>query len=147
MSAKAKLFIVTMGNPAVVEHCLKQVGLDSFFTGVTDDNPKQSTVAVLGNTQFDKRLRWDQCVLIDDTAKNFMDASTPSEMVDLGLAKKAVDLFFTPSGGLGRSDKHTAFSTDRIMAGRQGFCYCLLVDPKEGGITEAQMEMLYGHCL
>ena len=46
------------------------------------------------DSQFERRLRWDQAVLIDDSEKNFADASTPSALVEMGMSSEAVDLFF-----------------------------------------------------
>ena len=105
LSSTTKLFVVTMGNCGIVRRALQDCELLRYIHGITDDNPKQQTVKVLMNSQFERRLRWDQAVLIDDSEKNFADASTPSALVEMGMSSEAVDLFFGDNDENGQSEQ------------------------------------------
>jgi hypothetical protein len=146
--AGAQVHIITMGVPQVCKLALEQVGLSQYIDGITDDNPKQSTVRVLMNTRFcesGERLRWDQAVLVDDTEKNFRGANLPDEMISMGMKADAVRLFF---GGdrkeVSSEEAVLPFRKDALVVGRQGYCYCLSVsgEDEDTGMTEQQFELL-----
>ena len=103
LSSTAKLFVVTMGNCGIVRHALQDYELLRYIHGITDDNPIQQTVKVLMDSQFERRLRWDQAVLIDDSENIFADASTPSALIEMGMSSEAVDLFFGDNEENGKS--------------------------------------------
>ena len=155
--AGARLFVVTKGSVAVAAHALRRCGLDVFFEGITDDNPKQQAVQVLMNTRFPEgRLRGDQAVLVDDDPNNFADASTQDSLQDL-TSPEGFRLFFQQSeacpamvpeskgsggggtgGGDGGEERGTAACLGRS---RQGYCKTMLVD-KSTGVTEEQLQYL-----
>lgn len=148
LSSTTKLFVVTMGNCGIVRRALQDCELLRYIHGITDDNPKQQTVKVLMNSQFERRLRWDQAVLIDDSEKNFADASTPSALVEMGMSSEAVDLFFGDNDENGQSAVYRPrmkscepYSATSLVRSRQSYCMCLLVT-SGSGVTEAQLDML-----
>jgi len=78
--ASAKLFVITFGDPFLVEHILHQCDLLQFFDGITEENPKLGTMQVLMNTQFPQRLRADQALLVDDTLNNLITGPIEEKM-------------------------------------------------------------------
>jgi hypothetical protein len=137
----ARLFVVTKGSVAVAAHALRRCGLDVFFEGITDDNPKQQAVQVLMNTRFPEgRLRGDQAVLVDDDPNNFADASTQDSLQEL-TSPEGFRLFFQQSEAcpaMGPSKRGAAACLGRS---RQGYCKTMLV-AKSTGVTEEQLQYL-----
>lgn len=134
VGAGARLFVITMGETAIVQEALRAAGLLYLFEGITDDNPKLSAVQALMNTRFERRLRSDQAILIDDTASNFRNASDPEEMRKLGVPDEFVRLFFEPAARFPKEQRGKSFEIGAMVPDAQGFCYCMLVD-KGSGVT------------
>jgi len=136
--AGAKLFVITQGNMVIVENALKSCDLKQYFEGVTDDNPKQTTVQVLMNTRFGKRLEFHQALLVDDKESNFRDASTPQELQQLVSAEEFA-LFYQPKKLAPKAMCKYFFKDGQVSAGLQGYCLCMGVK-SGGGITAAHMD-------
>ena len=134
--AGARLFVITMGECNVVQESLRAVGLLRYFDGITEDNPKPSAVQALMNTRFERRLRSDQAILLDDTLSNFRNASDPDEMRKLGLPSDFVQLFYEPSARFPKEQWGRQFEIGAITPGAQGFCYCMLVDKATGATLD-----------
>jgi hypothetical protein len=139
--AGARLFVITMGECAVVQEALRAIGLLQYFEGITEDNPKPSAVQALMNTRFERRLRGDQALLLDDTVSNFRNASDPDEMRKLGLPNDFVQLFYEPSKRFPKEEWGKTFEIGVLTPGTQGFCYCMLVD-KATGVTRDLLEQV-----
>ena len=74
-------------------------------------------------------------MLIDDSEKNFADASTPSALVEMGMSSEAVDLFFGDNDENGQSAVYRPrmkslcepYSATSLVRSRQSYCMYLFV--------------------
>ena len=76
--------------------CLRRAGLDSYFAAVADRAPKEETVQVFMNTLCERRLRWDQAMLVDARPSYFVDGRCVHQLRAAGVRDDAIALYHQP---------------------------------------------------